>query len=491
MSPGRAIVLGADLGSTALKVGAFDDQGNLLALARQTYPIRHPEVAWSEQRPEEWLEAFGCALAELATEVRLGDVRAISAVGQSPTLVAVDAQGAPVRPAIGWADRRAAREIVDVARRLGLPAAAMEYALLPRVVWLQRHEPEHVAATRWFLQAIDFLPFALTGTASATEAIRGRPPWNTQQVEVLGIDPGRLPQRTVTPGSVIDTMRDEAAQCYGLPPGVKVVAGTIDSFGHWIGVDLTRPGSVCNVAGTSEGVSMAVEAVPDGASGTFFATPNPLGANWVLGGSMSSGGNVLDWLVNGLQGGSSNHDALLAAAAEVGPGAGDLIALPYLRGERTPIYDATARGCLIGLRPDHTIAHVTRAMLEAIAFGQRLILDELRSLGTKPIEVVVTGRGSRSYAFNTIKADVLQLVVRPAAVADAGVVGAAMLATAAITGEALPDVARRLAHFDAPVEPNPATEVAYDRTYGLQREAYAALRDTFRDLAIGVGRWDT
>ena len=517
-----SLYLGIDLGTTRLKLGAFDAQGKCLGLTHASYELDRPQPDWAQQDANTWWRAFTIALARLGEAVELSRVSALSIVGQGPTVVPVDGAGEPLRPAITWADRRSGPQAQWLSEKLRT-IVNPEFEVLPRVMWIRDEEPKVYARTRWFLQPYDFLSLRLTGEAVTVNFLQDVAPWTPERLEVAGLDPAKFPERTVNLGEVVGTVAPDVAAGLGLGPDVLVIAGTVDAFGHWIGSGLFEPGRLSNIGGSSEGVSLAWgEALPD-PQHRVHSLPNPFGTGVVVGGAMSNSNNVLGWaarelfgekprgnatsyrgLVEGpsyqLAAGQQRRSyggarkALLEAAAKVPAGSRGVLALPYLSGERTPIYDPHARVSFVGIGPVSSSAEMARALLEGVAFGVRQIVEVFGELGGRVNDVVVTGGSASAGVWNQIKADVLRRPLRVPEVLDAGVLGAAIIARSGVEkpflefdveGLALDlsGVANEMVRLGEWVEPQEKAANVYDELYPLFLELYAGVKDTHDRLA--------
>ncbi len=475
------LYLGVDLGTSSLKLGVFDASGAELAGGRSAYPLLAARPGWAEQHADDWWRAFEDALAQARRTVDLARVRAICVVAQSPTIVPVDAAGRALRPAITWADRRAGAEATWLGERVGTPVR-VEFEALPRIMWLERNEPDVYERTAAFLQAYDYLPFRLTGSATTAYPHPRLRQWTPERLQAAGLDQAKFPTTTVPPGVVVGEVAPAVRAELGLAPGCLVASGTVDAFAHWIGVDATEQGRLCNVGGTSEGASLCwPDPIPDPRF-RVFGIPSPFGNGWLVGGSMSNGGSALDWALAAWRPGA-DREAVLAAVAALPPGADGLVMLPYLLGERTPVYSADARGALVGLGSRHRGEHVVRAVLEGVAFGIRSVIDILEELGASVDSLATSGGPARAGVWNQVKADVTGRPVLVPRVKDSGVMGAAILAKAAATGAPLADVARDLVRFERSYEPNRANAAVYDDLYPVFQELYPALSGTFGRLA--------
>lgn len=474
--------VGVDLGTTQLKAALFDGRGRMLARASQRYPLERPAPDAAEQDAALWWQALCDCLQHIKAEAARAHPGAwermagVSVTGQGPTVVAVDAGGHPLRPAVTWADRRCQAE----ADELGVYAG---YSALARILWVARHDPDVYARTRWFFESYDYLTFRLTGEPVTIVSLPGYEPWTREQLEGAGLDPSKFPSRMELLGTVVGAVSAPAAEATGLPPGTPVVAGTVDAFAHWLGLGMTEKGRLCDIGGTSEGVGLSWdEAITDYANG-IHPMPNPAGAGWICGGSMSNGGSVLSWFRNGFYTDDTPFEHVLEDIARTPAGADGMVALPYLMGERAPVQDPLARGCFFGVGPEHGRAHFGRAVLEGVAFGIRQIAEALETAGGRVDHVVASGGATRSSLWTQIKADVLGRPVYIPAVTETGLLGAAILARAAVTGTPTAAVAAEMVALAERFDPDPERQAVYDALYPTYASLYAALKDEFPRLA--------
>lgn len=476
------LVVGLDLGTSGVKAGAFDVEGRQLARAFAPYVTRVPSPGWAEQEPEAWWGACCRATREVAARVDAARVRGVCVVGLSPALVCVDGAGKSVRPAPIWRDRRAGREAAELIERLGPHAA---FGPLPQLLWLRRHDPGAYAATRLALESFEYLALALTGEAVSIPALGPGTGASAAKVAAIGLEPALFPARACALGATVGELAPDAARATGLPPGVPVVAGTIDAFAAWIGTATLDPGVACNTAGTTDGLALVADGPVSDPRGRVHAVPHVVGGTWIVGGAMSSGGCTLDWFVGRFYDGVA--EPYRAAEEEAGgapPGAGGLVVLPYVVGERSPINDPDARCVFFGIGAEHSRAHLARALLESVAFAVRDVCETLVELGATIDEVRVAGGGSRSRVWSQIRADVLGRPVRVPDVPDSSLLGAA--ATAAAGVGLYPDLAtasRAMARFRTVVEPDPTATARYDELFEIYRAIYAHLKDDFARLA--------
>jgi xylulokinase len=474
-----ALLVGIDLGTGGTKAGLFDTEGNLLRLARQGY--RAPsdgEPGAAEQAPQAWLEAVCATSRQVVAGISPGDLAAVCVVGQGPTLVMVDEAGQPLCDAILWSDSRPAALQQDLSARLGAPASPFAYT--PQAMWLKQAHGRAYTRARWFLTAWDFVAFHLSGRA-VSSCLASFEPFPAPERAASGIPEGLFPP-TVAAGQVIAPLTHESARRTGLPAGLPVVAGTHDGLATLVGAGVVEMGRAADVDGTSGGLALCWNQPIDrlGVSSAAWLRPG----QYIVGGAMAALGRALDWWREVVAGPGTDYDTLIEEGLNAPPGADGLIFLPYLAGERSPIWDPQARGLFFGLTQAHTRAHLTRAVLESVPFALRHLLERLIACGARVDEMRVCGGQARSMGWNQIKADVLGVPVVVPRVTEATVLGAAVLAGVGVG--LLPDIAdgaNRMASTVARLEPDLARHRYYSDLFSIYRRLYPDLRQAFQQLS--------
>ncbi|MHB8620542.1 MAG: xylulokinase [Chloroflexota bacterium] len=486
--PLEPLLAGLDVGTSNAKGGVFDLAGHPLALASASYAISRPQPGWAEQDPEAWWRAVLAILGDLAGQVDLARVAAVGVCSQVNTHVFVDEAGQSLGPAITWQDQRCAGIAAaidgslaeaDRVRLWGGPFTVDPSFLLPRVRWFKQHQPEAWPRVRWVLSPKDYINLRLTGHV-ATDPISPIGLVGTGRRYIDGVldlvpecRPLMPPLRPFTHrlGSV------SAAET-GLPAETTAVVATMDAWGNLYGSGLIEPGQAMEVAGTSEIVGvLSAESHPARGVITFL----PVDGLYLHAGPTQAGGDALRWLTQVL---GRPLEETLAQAADAPAGSGGLVFLPYLMGERAPLWDAEARGVFFGLRADHAAGHLAMAVLEGVAFSARHLLEAIReAAGLRPPAVRSSGGGSRSDLWCQVKADVLGLPVHRLSVRDTGVLGAALMAgVGAGLFPSLPAAAAGMVHVERAFTPNPGHQPLYDDLYGLYRSLYPALKPAFSRL---------
>ncbi len=503
-------VLGIDLGTSSLKAVLLREDGVVRGSVTRGYPIDVPKPGWAEQDPEAWWNAACQAIQALLREGQA--VTAICVGGQMHGTVLLDQAGVLLRPAIIWPDQRAGLEAAEAEAALAaadllprLGGGVSTGFMLASLLWCRRYEQETWARTATALVPKDYLRYRLTGRLAAEpsdgtgipaidlfdpkdnssgDPIRSDHQWCLPALRALDLPVAIFPplQASAAPAGAITA---EAARATGLAPGTPVICGGSDQTMAAIGAGLLTPGTLlisistggqlvtpiaAPLADPQHGLRTLCHALPD----TYLALCATLGA-----------GLSLRWLREDVL---DSRDAeadtqLLQLAGSAPAGAGGLLFLPYLAGERAPLLDPEATGAFIGLRLEHGRAHLARAVLEGIAFSLRHALEPLNEAGARPSTVILAGGLAQSLLMRTITADVLGRTVTPLITAEQSALGAALLAAHHTqffpTLQAACDAVVRYAPA---VHADPTRQDLYDELYAHYRGLYPLLRDTSHAL---------
>jgi xylulokinase len=484
-----AVLVGVDVGTSGTRALAVTIEGELVAEATRPHELLTPRPGWTEQQPAEWWEACKGVLREVAAAVG-EEIVGLGVTGQMHGSVFLDGAGAVIRPALLWNDQRTSGECNEITSRVG-EARLLELAgnpaltgfQAPKVLWLARNEPDAYARVESVLLPKDYVRFELTGerATDASDAsgtllldVRARD-WSDEILDALEIPRSWLPRVYEGP-EVTATLRDDVAADLGLPRGLPVAAGGGDNAAAAVGVGVVREGSVSTSIGTS-GVLFAHrdEFTPD-PSGRVHAFCHAVpGAFHLMAVTLSAGGS-LSWWRERLGGGASFGD-LVDEAASVEPGAEGLLFLPYLTGERSPHLDPHARGGFVGLTVRHGRAHMTRAVMEGVAFSMRDGLEVMRGLGTPDDDLRAVGGGARSPLWLRLQADVYGRAIRRTEVDEGPAYGAALLGgVAAGVFADVDEASARVRLRDEVTEPDAERARRYDELYAIYASLYGALR---------------
>jgi xylulokinase len=488
-----ATLIGVDVGTSGTRALAVTTDGELVAEANRPHELLTPRPGWSEQDPGEWWDAAQAALAEVAAAAE--DVVGLGLTGQMHGSVFLDAAGEVIRPALLWNDQRTAAECVEITERVGaerLLEIAGNPALTgfqaPKVLWLARHEPDAYARVASVLLPKDYVRLRLIGerATDASDAagtllldVRARD-WSPAILDALAIPREWMPAVHEGP-EVTGTLRDDLAAELGLPRGLPVAAGGGDNAAAAVGVGVVREGSLSSSIGTSGVIFSHRDAFAPDPSGRVHAFCHAVPGAWHLMSVTLSAGGSLSWWRDQLGG---DFDALVAEAEAVEPGAEGLVFLPYLTGERTPHLDPDARGGFVGLTVRHGRGHLTRAVMEGVAFSMRDGLEIMRDLGTPDDDVRAVGGGARSPLWLQLQADVYGRPIRRTVIDEGPAYGAALLAGVAAGAFAdVGDAAARVRLREEVTEPDPERARRYAELYGVYASLYPALRDAMHALA--------
>jgi xylulokinase len=464
------VLVGIDLGSTRTKVGLVTPEGVPVGSARAEHTTDvDSSTGRAEQDPEAWWAGLGSATrAAVARGERAGDldVLGVCVAGHGPTLTAVDATGRPTRPAITWLDSRAADEQVELEHATDLRGWAL--GVLPAARWLERHEPESAARTTWYLNSWEALALRFSGRA-ATSIVPGGTQLPINAAQALGLDTRRIAPEAGT-GTILGGLLPDAASHLGLPVGTPVIAGLVDAFASFHGSRMLDPGDAIDVGGAAGGFGVYSDREIHVAGA--FTTPAPLPGMYSVGGAMAATGASLDWFAGQVLRGAAAISDLISEAGAIAPGADGLVFLPYLAGERSPLWDPHARGAFVGLSLGDTRAHMTRAILEAAALAIRHVSEPMLQAGIEVTAMRACGGPARSDLWNQIKADVTGFAVEVPRARETAAVGAAIVAAVGVGAHAtLAAAIRSMTAIDRRFEPRADAAATYDRVY----DAYVAL----------------
>jgi xylulokinase len=481
----RRLVIGIDSSTTSCKAIAWDRDGRAVAEGRASYPLLQPKPNWYEQDAETWWDATCAALRTLLGQIDAAQIDGLCITHQRESFVPVDNQGRPLRNGILWLDERSRAQVAFLENCIGKDRfhqvtgkPLTTNPSITKIAWLVQHEPSLVARTHKFLDAHAFLVYRLTG-AFRTSLASADPmglvdmrmgDWALDMIAEVGLRPDQLPE-LIMPGRVIGFVSPEAAAATGLPVELKVIAGAGDGQCAGLGANATGGRRASLNLGTAV-VSGLVNAdyLADPAFRTLYA---PIAGRYFFETVIQGGAFTVSWLVEKLGGDLRDsglcgpEDLLEAAAAEIPPGSLGLVVVPYWNHAMTPYWDPAASGVTIGWTGAHGREHLYRAILEGIAFEQRLLGEGLVAATGQPIEeYVALGGGSRSDLWCQIVADVTGVDVVRAATSEATCLGAAILAAAAAgLHPNVPTAAQAMTSTAERFVPDAETHAFYDRLY--------------------------
>jgi xylulokinase len=483
-----SLVLGVDVGSQSIKAVIVDERGDVVSAGSAPLTMVHEHDGWADQDPHAYRTALRDAVRAATEGAQSDRVVAIGLGSQVDGVIACEADGTPLRPAIIWLDKRATKQcdqLVDVvgserlAERTGLVADASHSA--PKMMWIRENEPEVWRRAAVLAPVGSYVLHHLSGSyaqdaanASSTmvyDVTAGD--FDDQLCEAAGVDPAMLPP--VRPSTdVVGTLLPEAAAELGLPATCAVVVGTGDEHAASVGAGAIEAGVVVDVTGTAEPVTTVAAAPVRDPLGVVETHGHAVPGSWLIENpGFVSGGSTL-WLATGLLG--IPQSEVFARAREAPPASDGVLFLPALSGSTAPRWNDAMRGAFLGLAMNHTSAHVARAVLEGCAYALRDIVDRLEALGLGHGEMRIVGGGARDDLWASIKADVLGRPVRRVLTDEATAVGAAMVAGVGVGLFADFSAASVAVQLDPnPIEPDAAAQRQYAESYGRYRAAFDAV----------------
>lgn len=501
------LLLGIDIGTTSTKAILCQRDGHILAQAGEEYHTSFPQPNWAEQDPEAWWRAT-CHVISQVFAASAADPGAVAAIGvscQSPTLVAVNRQGEPVHPALIWMDRRSEPQCAMMREKLGEEVVAQvnggridPYYLAPKLLWLREQKPDAYAGAHQVLQANGFIVHRLTGVFCMDDSQgpltllfdSARRQWAGAIVEPLGLAQEKLPP--VAPcAQVVGEVTTAAAAETGLAPGTPVVAGMVDGAAAAVEAGIVRAGDAAEMTGQSTVLLICSDRPYRGRDLIPIGHPSP-GLHMVVGAMVATGG-ALRWFRDQLgeserqeaaRRGCDPFDLLGEQAATSPPGANGLIFLPYMYGERSPVWDTNARGVFFGLSLATKKADLVRAIMEGAAYGLRHNLEVAAAAGFDVTALACVGGGARSPLWNQIKADVLKRPIHLPQRSSGAAMGDAIVAGVGVgLYPSLEEAVARVVATGSEYRPQVQHTGHYDALYAVYRQLYPALREAYRKLA--------
>lgn len=486
--------LGIDLGTSSVKILAINDNNEIIGDVTREYPVYFPQDKWAQQDPADWWKQTVLAIKELIHNLSIesNQVRAIGFSGQMHGLVALGAQNEVLTPAILWCDQRTQTECDEITAFFGQEKLslytgnkALTGFTAPKILWVKKNMPEVFAKIRHILLPKDYVRFMLTGdyATDVSDAsgmlllnVKNRQ-WSQEMLEFLDIKEAQLPklyESYEVTGVVAESVKAEL----GLEGEILVVGGAGDQAAGAIGTGTVNDGIVSVNLGTSGVVFAAHELYAVDEKNRLHTFCHANGKYHSMG-VMLSAANCLKWWAETIHP-SVGFDVLLEEAAKTEAGSNRLVFLPYLMGERTPYSNPDAKGCFVGMTTTTTRGHMTRAVLEGVAFGLYDSLKILEELEIPIKQVRVIGGGAKSALWKQILADVFSLEIQEINTNQGGALGAAILA--AVGAKKYSDVdegCNAMIKVINKIKPIYENVEKYQRIHPLYVDLYADLKKWF------------
>lgn len=484
------LILSLDLGTSAIKVGLFSSNGDLVRLALREQQLHFLPPNRVEQSLSDTWNLVVDATREVMSDADPKKVAAVVLTNQRGSVVPVDQSGNALMNLMVWMDHRGLAQVDRLRALVGSDRyyRTSGHPIVPitgvsKVLWLQQEAGEIWGRTQsvgppqtWFLRKLgceESLVDFSSGSYLFPCDIRNKE-WSQEIAGLLAFPLAKLP-RLVAATDIVGRLNQNASSDLGLAQGTPIVAGGGDGQCAAAGTGVVIPGSVMVNVGTATGVLVFLSEASFDAANTLNCAANVVPGAWEMEGHTQASGTVFRWFRDEFgsaemalagQSGRDAYDLLVDQASAAPPGSDGLIFLPTFNGSTAPVVDASARGVLLGLRLSHQRSHVIRAILEGISLEIRWMLDAIAETGVPVEEVRLAGGGSKNKTWNQIHADILGRPIRTVLNPDAALVGGAMCAAVGLG--IFPDfqqAAHAFVKLGPPIVPLPETRSAYARSY--------------------------
>lgn len=496
-------VLAIDLGTNGSKALVFRLDGEIIGSGTCEYGMNYPFPGWIEQDPTEWWTATVKALKDALKSSRIDpkSIEIVGLTGQMSGIVALGENGEALRPCIIWMDRRATSQAESLKKKLGeeylykITGHRIDPAFFAvKALWIKEKEPEIFNRTRAFLMPKDYIRYKLTGfqatdygDASGSMLLDLRKKdWSQVLLDELKIPIEKLPLLRSS-DEIAGTVSTEASKLTGIPDRTPVVTGSGDAICATLGAGVAEEGICHDVTGTSTIASVCSDEPIIDPKMRVVTNCYGVEGKWLIEAPSSTSGALLNWFKNQFAGeelsiskktGRDIFDILSEEASSVKPGSEGLVILPYFQGERSPVWDPTARGVVVGLTLSHTRNHLIRSIFESTSYLLEHLVETIEDLGIRVNEVRATGGGSKSRFWLQTKADVTGRTIRSLKVGETSLMGAMILAACAIkryknTKEALENIVQVEESF----EPDNRLRDVYSENFSIYKILYQRTKD--------------
>ncbi len=483
--------IGIDLGTSAVKLLLVDGVGKICGTVSRDYPLFFPHPGWSEQNPEDWWAAVQDGLKELTRDIDVSQVAGVGCGGQMHGLVILDEDDRVIRPAILWNDGRTYKEVdylnnVIGKKKLSQLTANIAFAgfTAPKLLWVQKNEPENFRRIRRIMLPKDFINYKLTGVHACDYSDASgmllldveHKCWSREMLDICGVSEGQMPKLFESFQVIGNVTAD-----IGLPKTAKVVAGAGDNAAAAVGTGTVGDGA-CNISlGTSGTVFISSEKFGVDDTNGLHAFAHADGRFHLMG-CMLSAASCNKWLCDEILK-TKDYPAEQKDITDEKLGANRVFFLPYLMGERSPINDTNARATFLGMTMDTTRSDMVQAVLEGVAFAIRDSFEVAKSLGIHIERSKVCGGGAKSPLWRKIFANVLNLPLDIPQTEEGPGYGGAMLAMVGcgLYGS-VKDCADALVTVRETVRPDPEIAARYEKQYQRFRDIYPTLKPLFAKL---------
>jgi xylulokinase len=509
------LLMGIDLGTSGVKVGIYNSVGRLFGLGRSSkYDVVSPQPGWSQNDPESWWDALILAMQDSFSKARIkgSDIKAVGLSTIFPVVIPLDPNGFPTHPAILYSDRRSIKQVNDIFGRISREKyqAITGNVLVPgnssvaSMAWLRDEKPDIYGSAKVLGSANTYITARLTGgfyTDTTNAALSGltdinKPwQWSEELCDVCSIDSDRLPD-IKNPDEVIGEIGRAVSEKTDLKTGTPVVCGCGDAVASPFGAGAHTEGSIVYTAGTTDCVTVGLSKPAKDLR--WVSTANIPHKSWCAIGTTTSSGASIEWFkkvfykqkITNSRSRSDIYKIMTELAGSCPAGSRGVLYLPYLQGERTPLWDPLARGMFIGLKTSTSIGALTRAVFEGTALSLRDVIECLEGVVSDPVkEIRAVGGCTKSRLWNQIKADILCKPIDVLQFQETGSLGAALLAGIGsgvyASYEEASNVAREVIDVKR-VEPDPDNRQMYDELFSIYKEVYPSIKRSVHRLVKNI-----
>jgi xylulokinase len=486
------IYIGIDLGTSAVKLLAMDENGIIQKVVTKEYPLYFPYPGWSEQNPEDWYEQTIQGLKELAAAVDTSEIAGIGVGGQMHGLVTLDSEDQVVRPAILWNDGRTGKQTeylneVIGKKKLSAYTANIAFAgfTAPKILWMKENEPENFKKTAKIMLPKDYITYKLSGTfctdysdASGMLLLDVKNKcWSSEMLDICGIKREQLPDLFES-YEVVGMIKREMAEVLGIPQNVKIVAGAGDNAAAAVGTGTVGEGQ-CNISlGTSGTIFISSKSFGVDENNALHSFDHADGYYHLMGCMLSAASCNKWWMDEILK--TKEYQKEQDNIRKLGEN--NVFFLPYLMGERSPHNDPDARAMFVGMSMDTTREDMTQAVMEGVIFGLRDSLEVARKLGISIARTKICGGGAKSSLWKEMTANIMNMEVDIIETEEGPGYGGAILA--AVGCEAFADVedaVKQLVRVVDTVKPDAGLVKKYEQKYQKFKEFYPAVKKLFKE----------
>ena len=506
-------LLGIDIGTSGTKTVLFDREGKSIASSVGEYPLYQPKIGWAEQNPEDWWNAVCFTSKEVIRKsgVSPSDIKGVGLSGQMHGLVILDENNRVLRKSIIWCDQRTKAECDEITEKVGAERLieitanpALTGFTASKILWVRNNEPEVYSRIKKILLPKDYIRFMLTGEF-ATEVsdasgmqlldIKNRC-WSREVLDKLDIPVewlGKMYESCENTGVVTE----EASKLTGIAAGTIVAGGAGDQAAGAVGNGIVKKGIISSTIGTSGVVFAHMDEVQIDTKGRVHTFCHAVPGCWHVMGVTQGAGLSLKWFRDNFcieemrtadLMGKDPYILMDEEASNIEAGAGGVMFLPYMMGERTPHLDPDAKGVFFGISAAHGKAHLLRAVLEGVVFSLRDCMEIIREMGIEASQVRASGGGGKSPLWRQMQADMFNTEICTINSSEGPALGVAILAgVASGIYDNVVDACERLISVRTTQKPDSASKTVYDRFHVIYKNLYAKLKEEYKELAKVLG----